>query len=98
VPQHLTTPWASTACYRDTHTLLFYQDSNPSLSPRHTSRRYFQQPYGLRLQRHKHEANDSHSKGTKLAKPCGIPPSIPCYLNKNKICSSWIALTMSSSK
>jgi hypothetical protein len=42
-----------------------YQDSNLASSPRHASGRYFQQPWGLRLQRHKHEANDSHSNSTQ---------------------------------
>lgn len=51
------------------------------LPPKHANGRYFQQPLGLRLQRHQCKANDGHSKSTQRPNPHGNPPSILCYLD-----------------
>jgi hypothetical protein len=53
--------------------------NNPSPSLRHASGRYFQQPSGLRFQRHQRKTN---SNSTQRTISCGTPHSIPCYLNK----------------
>jgi hypothetical protein len=41
-----------------------YKGSNPSPAPRHAGERYFQQPWGLRLQHHQLETNVGHSTAT----------------------------------
>jgi hypothetical protein len=47
---------------------------DPSPSPRYASGRYFQQPWGIRFQRHQREAIDDQVKSTKWRNPRGNPP------------------------
>jgi hypothetical protein len=59
-----------------------YSGSNLSPSPRHISRRYFQQPWKL-WHHHQREAHDVHSSSNQQTNPHGTPPPIPCYISKH---------------
>jgi hypothetical protein len=54
------------------------------LPPRHTDGTYFQQPWGLWLQRHQREAIYDQSNSTKWTNLRRKTPSIPSYINKKR--------------